>query len=376
MKSEAQLGESIDRFRRVFWNKETHGRPPLGVVDTDVYLPARYLKGPFSREYVEPADVDPQKVQTDYEFAFARRRVWNDDFIPFVAPWRAIPWLEAWCGCPVRYSKAALTPVPRFATAAELEMATFPADDRWFACLEQQIRHLLTSLPDDCWLSPTILRGCSDVLAALRGLEGFACDLYDAQAATERAARQISALLWRALDLHFALVPPKHGGYGHIFGYWAPGPTVALQEDVLGLCRPTVFRDLFFYYNAEIVRRLGPYVIFHLHSTGFQHYRHVLDIPGLAGLQMTIEANGPPMAQLAPVFREILERSRLMIFADHRYAELEAVLPQLPTAGLYVVVPQRFISSDGALAGFLSSVGWRETRGRRQVRQPLWSAHK
>ena len=110
-------------------------------------------------------------------------------------------------------------------------------------------------------------------------------------------------------------------------------------------------------------------MIFHLHSTGFQHYRYVLDILGLGGLQMTIEANGPPLGELVPVFREILERSRLMIFADHRYAELEAVLPQLPTAGLYVVVPQRFISSDAAFTRFLSSVDWRETRLRPETPQ-------
>jgi hypothetical protein len=167
-------------------------------------------------------------------------------------------------------------------------------------------------------------------------------------------------LLSRALDQHFALVPPKRGGYGHIFGYWAPGPTVAIQEDMLGLCRPAVFCDRFLQHNSDLVRRLGSYVIFHLHSTGFQHYRRILEIPGLAGLQMTIEAKGPPLGQLVSVFREILERSRLMIFADHRYEELAAVLPQLPTAGLYVVVPQRFISSETDFTRFLSSVAWRQ----------------
>ena len=57
------------------------------------------------------------------------------------------------------------------------------------------------------------------MLAALRGLTGFCCDLYDAPDVVDRAAGRINQLLIRALDQHFALVPSKRGGYGHIFGY-------------------------------------------------------------------------------------------------------------------------------------------------------------
>ncbi len=358
MKSDSQLSESIERYRRVFWNREPHGRPPVGVVDTDVYLPIKYLRRCLARAHVEPVDVCSENVSTDYEFAFARRPVNSDDWMPFSAPWRAIPWLEAWCGCPVRYSKGALAPEPICRTAPDLERTPIPANDGWGECLTRQTAYLVRSAPRDCWVSPTILRGCSDVLAALRSFEGFACDLYDAPEVIERAAGRVCELLLKTLEQHFTMVPPKFGGYGHIFGYWAPGPTIALQEDVLGLCRPSVFQDIFLKYNAELVRRLGSYVIFHLHSTGFAHFRQVLQIPGLAGLQMTIEANGPPLEALVPVFREILQRSRLMIFADHRYEELPEILPKLPRAGLYVVVPQRFLGTETDFAQFLRSVGW------------------
>ncbi len=358
MKSDSQLSESIERFRRVFWSRQAHGRPPVGVVNTDVYLPIKYLRRPLRGDYVEPSDVCQENISSDYEFAFARRPVNSDDWMPFSAPWRGIPWLEAWCGCPVRYSKGALAPESICQEVLDLERTPIPANDAWRECLVRETGYLVHTVPRDCWVSPTILRGCSDVLAALRGFEGFACDLYDAPEVLERVAGRICGLVIKALEQHFALVKPKYGGYGHIFGYWAPGPTIALQEDVLGLCRPSVFQDLFLKYNAEIVRRLGPHVIFHLHSTGFAHFQQVLEIPELAGLQMTIEANGPPLEQLLPVFREVLERSRLMIFADHRYEELAALLPRLPTAGLYVVVPQRFVSTEADFVRFLRSAGW------------------
>jgi hypothetical protein len=353
MKTPAQLAASIDRFQRVFWDKHPDGRPPVGVVNTDIYLPIKYLRRPITHDPVPPDDVVPELVMTDYEFAFAQRPVNNDDWIPFTAPWRAIPWLEAWCGCPVRVSAGSLAPEPIYDSGEALRAGTIPADDRWFHCLEQQTRKLAATAPPDAWISPTILRGPSDVLAALRGQVDFFCDLYDAPEIIKETTRRVQRLLLRALDQHFGIVKPKLGGYGHIFGYWAPGPTIAIQEDVLGQCRPSVYREHFLELSAEVVSHLGAYVVFHLHSTGFQHYRHVLEIPGLGGVQMTIEANGPPLMDLLPVFREVMERSRLLLFVDHRFDELSAVLRRLPREGLYVAVPEICIPTEAAYERFI-----------------------
>ena len=233
MKTEAQLTESIERFRSVFWERASARRPPVGVVNTDIYLPVKYLRHPFPREQVKPGDVQPANVMTDYEFAFANRPVACDDWMPFSAPWRAIPWLEAWCGCPVRCSAGSLKPEPIVDLVEAMDSAAIPARDEWFECLRRQTEQLRIGLPTDCWISPTILRGPSDVLAALRGLPNFLCDLHDAPETVDRAAGRINRLLLRALEQHFGIVPPQHGGYGHIFGYSAPGPTVAIQEDAL-----------------------------------------------------------------------------------------------------------------------------------------------
>ncbi len=346
MKTQSQLTESIDRFRRVFWEKKPDGCPPVGVVNTDIYLPVKYLRQPFPRPYVTPEDVQPQTVMTDYEFAFARRPVASDDWMPFAAPWRAIPWLEAWCGCPVKFSTGSLAPEPILDTLNALAGAPLPKQDEWFVCLRRLTEQLTMGLPGDCWISPTILRGPSDVLAALRGLTNFYCDLRDDPGVVDQAAGRINQLLLRALDQHFGLVPPKLGGYGHIFGYWAPGPTIALQEDVMGLCHPSLYRDIFMPYNAELVRHLGAHVVFHLHSTGCRHYPHVLRVPGLAGVEITIEANGPSLLDMLPMFREILEQSRLLLLVDHRQEELPAILPRLPPEGLYLAVPETFLGSE------------------------------
>ncbi len=238
MKSRGQLDDSIGRFRESFWGKNRGGRPPVAVIDPKVYLPISYLRRPFPRPAVRPEDVTPELVQTEYEACFARPRVTADDGLPFCAAWRAIPWLEAWCGCPVRYAEGALGPGAVIPSLAELAEYPLPARPEWFACLQRQTEGLAARLADDCWLSPSILRGPSDVLGALRGLGNFFCDLCDDPAAVARAAARVNELLIQALAAHFAAVPPKLAGYAHIFGYWAPGPTVVIQEDALGMCAP------------------------------------------------------------------------------------------------------------------------------------------
>jgi hypothetical protein len=51
---------------------------------------------------------------------------------------------------------------------------------------------------------------------------------------------------------------------------------------------------------------------------------------------------------LLPVFREILERSRLMLFLDHRFEELPEVLLSLPREGLYLAVPETCVPTEQA----------------------------
>jgi hypothetical protein len=355
MKDQAQLEASIERFWQGFWKKERVDRPPVGIAPDRVWLPINYLREPFPRTEVLPVDVTRQLVRTDYEDSFACRPVNSDDWMPYVAAWRGIPWLEAMCGCPVRYSAGSLAARHFVESVDDLPDVPIPANEQWLECLRRQTVELLENLPSDCWVSPSILRGPSDVLAAMRGLTNFYLDLHDNPRALVEAAARINQLHLDVLELHLSLVRPKLGGYGHIYGYWAPDKTTVIQEDAMGMCSPTLYRDLFMPYNAQIVDRLGPWVLFHLHSTGYKHYRHVLEIPGLAGLQVTVETNGPPLLELAPTLREILERSRLILFMDSYFEQLSATLKALPREGLYLIVSDKFISTEEGFREFLAA---------------------
>jgi hypothetical protein len=190
----------------------------------------------------------------------------------------------------------------------------------------------------------------------LRGLTGFFLDLYDAPQAVAAAVERVNSVLLDVLADHFALVSQKEGGYGYIYGYWAPGPTVVIQQDMMGMCSPEMYARLFMEEDARLVERLGPYTLFHLHATGYGHYRHVLDLPGLAGLELTLEAAGPPLRELVPMLREVLERTRLILFVDAHFGDLREALRQLPADGLYLMVSDKFVSSDEEFRELCTSV--------------------
>ncbi|MHC4645120.1 MAG: hypothetical protein ACYTBJ_06445 [Planctomycetota bacterium] len=353
MKDKSQLLESIDRFSNGFWSKKTSDRPPIGIAPASIWNPIDYLRVDYSRPELCPEDVDTEFFITDYENGFLNRTVLSDDWMPFNAPWRAIPWLEAICGCPVRSASGSLAAGHYISSLSELEEITLPVKKEWIECLIRQIQILVDNAPADCWISPTILRGPSDVLGAMCGLTEFYCDLLDKPSVLDRVAGQINQVFLHTLDIHLSLVGPKHGGYGHIYGYWAPHKTLVIQEDAMGMCPPKIYRDMFLKYNRDIVNYLGDYVLFHLHSTGYEHYRHVLEIDGIGGLELTMESNGPALQDIIPDLKHILQRSRLILFADHYFEQLPDVLKKVPHEGLYLIIPDKYISTEKDFAGFI-----------------------
>jgi hypothetical protein len=116
------------------------------------------------------------------------------------------------------------------------------------------------------------------------------------------------------------------------------------------MASPGIYRDIFMPLNAEAVRRLGPHTLFHLHSSGMRHWRDVLNVPGLAGIEITVEAVGPDLAALASALREIAGRSRLMLFVDEHFNQLPEVLRSLPRDGVYVIVSDKYVQSEADFA--------------------------
>jgi hypothetical protein len=360
MKSGATLKESIYRFKSRFWERTGTGRPPVGIVEAGSFLPVQYLKdGPLPKD-ITIEDIRNASIDTDYDFDLQRRKVFSDDFIPYVAAWRAIPWLEAICGCPVHYSSGSLAPGQFVSNAEDLLKCESWYSSSWNDYLIEQTGWLNKNAANDCWVSPTIIRGISDVFAAMRGMDNFFTDLLINTDIIDRAGTYLAGLTQKIIEKHFSIVEPKFGGYGHIYGYWSPQRTNVFQDDAIGMVDPEIFREIFLEKNNMLVSHLGGNAFFHLHSTGFAHYKHVMEIKGLSGIEFTIEQNGPPLRELTGVFQEILGKCRLILFIDAYFEQLNEVLKKLPADGLYILIPSRYIGIDPEFKAFINS-NWRNT---------------
>lgn len=355
MRSESQLRESRERFGRGFWGKERLDRPAVAVAWPGTWLPMEYLRGPLRQERLRPEEVSGVDRETDASYDASHRTIWCDDWMPYNAAWRAVPWLEAICGCGVHVGAGALTPLACVDSAGALAEAVLGGRAEWLGSLWAETAR--AAVGAGVWVSPTILRGVSDVLAAMRGLTEFYCDVLSEPGAISRAAELATAVLIEVFRGHFLRVGDQWEGYGNVYGYWSPGPTVVLQEDALGMCSPGTYGEMFAPLTAAVVEAVGEHVLFHLHSTGCGHWREVLAVPGLAGVELTVEANGPEPAALEPMLRKILERSRLILFVDGYFEESLALLRRLPREGLYVIVSGRDVPDEEAWGRLLAGMG-------------------
>ena len=354
MKALGQLQASIRRFRGAFWDKGPTDRPPVGIIEDQAWMPMNNLRRQPLRNEVGPEEVNWRLCMTDYECFFADRPISCDDLMPYSRPWGAVPWLEAVCGCRVRYSTGSLAPDHYVNSTADLQGITLPAKVEWLECLCRQLQEL-TADADDCWIVPALTRGPSDVLGAMCGLENFYTALLTDPEPLAKAAARINKVLMDMIDMHYSFVQPKMGGYGYVYGYWAPDKTYVMSEDAMSLCSPAHYRDLFMQHNADIVRHLGPHVLFHLHSTGYRHYKDVLQVPGLAGLQFVVEANGPSLLDMLVDLQTILEQSRVALYVGHYFEQLPEVLRKLPKSGLYLIIPDRYIRTEKEFMQFVNS---------------------
>lgn len=96
-------------------------------------------------------------------------------------------------------------------------------------------------------------------------------------------------------------------------------------------------------------------MLFHLHTTGLKHYKDVLSIPGIAGLEIYTENGGPTLLDLLPVLKEILDKSRLILHVGSCFEQLPEVLRKLPREGLFPAVSNVRIRSDEEFRQFVSA---------------------
>ena len=280
------------RRHRAFWNHEQMDRPALGLsigfFANEAYprVMSKIRSGP-----VEPEDIPVEELLEDCDARWEAQRDLGD--FPFTcSPLFCIPWLEAIAGCPIMASPTSFWAEPCLHNWGNWQLDGPVLANPWSRKLLDLMRALVEHSRGRYQVSPTLMRGPADILAAMRGATQFPLDLLDTPELVRPALRRC-ARLWRTMaQAQLKVIPPSPEGFIALeaaLRAWAPDRLLWLQEDAMALLSPPIYRDFVLPIDAEI-SSLFPCVAFHLHGTALWAIDTLIHVRGIDMIELNLEA--------------------------------------------------------------------------------------
>lgn len=299
------MGLELRELHRRFWHLERADRLLIGESREGVFFLQPFLDlgvkaGPLERENVpEPAAfIEPYFLKT------LRGNPQDGDLYWVLKPPRALPWMEAIAGCGVYVSDSsqAMTAV---SPAMVPDLASLDLDSNgWLRLMTAFTQNLAAHFGDRYPVGQTLMRGPSDMLAALLGL-AFYTELSDHPAALKVLARQCTEIWIKVLQTQYRHLPAyQHGYVAGTMGVWAPGPVAVFQEDAAGFISDKMYREVFWECDRAIADAF-PYSLLHLHSASLHILTAVLEISSLTAVNVVVDPLGPTLRDLLPNLRRI-----------------------------------------------------------------------
>jgi len=333
--------EATLKRHAAFWVRGEADVPLMGTTPRQARFPLRALRTVLTAKdgliTADMIEVEPLLQYADEQFT--SEGLLLGDLLWSASPWVAIPWMEAILGCPIRISEhsESLWAEPILADweqVADIQLS--PANEWLFKLLE-----LTSALAEHSQgrypTVQTLMRGPSDMMAALRGSERLCLDLYDYPAEVRRLA-EICTDIWvevnkKVLDT----IPSFRGGYGTgLMQVWAPGQSVVFQEDASIFLSPSMYREFLLPGDRRIAESFE-YSMIHLHSAALHIIDDLLEVDTLTAVQVAFDPSGPSIEQLIPVLAKIMERKPLLfmgVVGDLAQADMDQITDALPAEGL------------------------------------------
>jgi len=340
------MSEDVLQRHQAFWNHEQMDRPVWGVsigLFADQAYPrtmAKMRMGP-----VKPEDIPVEELLHDCDDRWEAQQNVGD--FPFTcSPFSSIPWMEAIAGCPIMASPTSFWAEPCLHDLGNWQWERSVRENPWTRKLLELMRRLVAHSQGRYQVSPTLMRGPTDILAAMRGATQFALDFVDTPELVRPALHQC-ARIWREVaQAQLELIPPSSEGYialEWVLRAWAPEKLLWLQEDAMALLSPKLYRDFVLPIDKEL-SALFPCVVFHLHSTALWAIDELVHVPGIDVLELNLEDAVCDEAGTFAGWKKIQEHKPLVmwrIYNEGFPAWLARVFQEFPAKGLSIQVSVR-----------------------------------
>ena len=229
-----------------------------------------------------------------------------------------------------------LAMVLAWATASALE-------NPWSRKLLELMRALVQHSRGRYQVSPTLMRGPADILAALRGATQFPLDFLDTAELVGPALHQC-ARIWREIArAQLEIISPSPEGFIALeaaLRAWATARLLWLQEDAMALLSPALYRDFVQPIDEELAS-LFPCLAFHLHGTALWAIDALIHVPGIDVIELNLEAARCDEPGTIAGWKKIQQHKPLVmwrLYSEDFPAWLAMVLREFPAKGLAIQV--------------------------------------
>jgi hypothetical protein len=321
------------------WFDMKNERPLLGFFPGSQYPLHRY---PGSRKNIPDGIVRPDNIVAedfleDCDALYKLHENCGGDLIWSAAPFFGLPWIEASLGCTViaDHQAGSTRSEPPEDFLKTLHVPEFDPGEPWIKKLDEFYDILNEYSGGRYPVGQTLMRGVADLLSALYGNERFIYRVMDEPGEVRMTAEKLSAY-WIDLGKHISeKIQLFHGGTGAFFySVWCPGKTMWLQEDAAAILSPSVYDDLIYPSDLEIIRNFENTVI-HFHPSKFFPLDRLIS-SDISVIEIHIDKGGPRAQDLFEKYLRVLEKKPLIIWGDMSEGELDFIMEKVPHRGLLV----------------------------------------
>jgi hypothetical protein len=334
------IAGKIDRYMR-FWSLSRVERPLVGFsvggwFPLQSYRAMQMLRG---TPRLAPDDLHPEEFLPDYEGVVALWEGVEDDMIRGLAPIPPFPWLEAMLGSRIQIGEDSIWAEEGGFEYADLERIDFSADNPWRRKYLEFVATLTRHFGDRIPVGQPILRGPSDMIAAMRGSSEMVLDLYDHPQEFRRLAECCTDFAIGLIRAQHAITGPFAGGYLiEQLGLWAPDRLARLQEDSSALFSPDLYGALLLPWDRRMAEAF-PYSAIHLHSSSLFLLDRILEVETLRCIQINKDVGNAAIAEMMPFFQMVQARRRsLLIRGKLDLDDLALLRAGLSPDGLYLQI--------------------------------------
>ena len=320
---------------RAFWARDEVDRPLLAAWVGSYEMASLFPRGlaQLREGELNPDDIQFEFFRRDYEALFEKHSQVAADMPWSAFPLMVVPWVEAIAGCPIVHRSGNVWAEPWLGSYERLNERHAPRLD-WLAKLEEFTDWLVSFAGGRFPVAVSLMRGPTDVLAAMRGAQNSVLDLMDSPEAVTHALDWITDLWIRVARAQLSHIPPFAGGYGwSVQNLWSDVPGVWFQDDALAYWSPSLFsayavpREM---KLAGCVARTG----IHLHSVALFAVDGLLKMPELGVVEVNLDDVGETIPEMIPTFRRILESQRLYVWGHFSEDDLLTMRKELPAKEL------------------------------------------